>query len=85
MKKIMVLIALLMVVAMLVGCSSIVQALHPGQTKVAGVWVDNSAMDKYDFSMNSIEAEMKGDTYCKKCDKVNPGRVRICTYCGKYI
>jgi hypothetical protein len=36
-------------------------------------------------SFKITQASLQGDTYCKKCEKVNPGRVRICTYCGQYI
>lgn len=63
------------------------QALHPGQTQVAGMWIDNSEIEKYDFGggMKAIDARINGDTYCKNCDKINPGYARICRYCGQYI
>ena len=59
------------------------QAFHPGQTQVAGMWIDNSEIEKYDFK--SATAELNGDTYCKNCKKFIEGKVRICTYCGQYI
>ena len=84
MKKVFALIALLALIAMLTGCASIEQAMHPGKVKTpGGNWVDQSQIDKYNFK--GIEAENNGDTYCSKCKKVNPGRVRICSYCGQYI
>lgn len=59
---------------------------HPGQTKVLGQWVDDAKIDKYDIdSFKEIDAELKGDTYCENCDKITPGRVRICRYCGQYV
>lgn len=86
MKKIIALVVLLAVLSCLAGCSAIEQAMHPGQTKVLGGWVDDSAIAKYNFkSSASIDAEIKGDTYCENCKKVNPGKVRICKYCGQYI
>ena len=84
MKKGMLVIVMLgLVIALCSGCAAIEQAMHPGQTSIAGVWVDNEAVNEYNFT--GVEAEMKGDTYCEKCDKVNPGRARICKYCGQYI
>ena len=86
MKKIIALVALVAMVAALSGCASIQKAMHPGEVQIAGVWVKQSNVDKYNFgSMAGIEAEIKGDTYCESCKKVNPGKVRICKYCGQYI
>lgn len=86
MKKVIALVALVALVSMLSGCASIQKAMHPGEVQVAGVWVKQSEVDKFNFkSMSSIEAEIKGDTYCEKCKKVNPGKARICKYCGQYI
>ena len=86
MKKLVAVVLLVAMLAMLSGCSAIEQAMHPGQTKVLGGWVDDSAIKKYNFpSSASIDAEIKGDTYCEKCKKVNPGKARICKYCGQYI
>lgn len=30
-------------------------------------------------------AALNGDSYCKTCDKAIEGKVRICSYCGKYL
>ena len=86
MKRLLMLVAVIALCVMMTGCDSIVKAMHPGEVQVAGAWVKQSEVDKYNFkSMSSIEAEIKGDTYCEKCEKVNPGKVRICKYCGQYI
>ena len=86
MKKFIAVVLLGAVLLSLSGCASIEQMMHPGQSKIAGVWVNNDEVNKYNFkSSTSIEAEIKGDTYCEKCKKVNPGKVRICKYCGQYI
>ena len=81
MKKVVLL--LLIVALLLSGCESIEQAMHPGKSKIAGVWVDNANLSKYDF--NGITAETNGDTYCYKCKKFTEGKVRICPHCGQYI
>lgn len=51
--------------------------------------VDQKKVDEFNQRFKEgnkrLEAEMKGDTYCGKCDKFIPGKVRICTYCGQYI
>ena len=46
--------------------------MHPGQTKSAGTWVDNEEV-----------AKKNGDTYCTKCKKFTPGKVRICSHCAR--
>ena len=60
---------------------------HPGQKKIAGVWVEDKDLPKYDFGggAKEVQANINGDTYCKKCDKFAEGKVRICPYCGQYI
>lgn len=89
MKQVIIAVVIIaLVVLAIANVDKIEQLFHPGETKIAGMWVDNAGMAKYNFggsSAKKLEAEMKGDTYCTKCDKVNPGRVRICTYCGQYI
>lgn len=86
MKKLAAIVLLVALLVMLSGCSTIEQAMHPGESKIAGVWVKDSEVAKFNLkSSASIEAEIKGDTYCEKCKKVNPGKVRICKYCGQYI
>ena len=86
MKKVLALVALIALLVSLTGCSSVQKALHPGMMQSAGTWVKQSEVDKYKVkSMSSIDAAIKGDTYCESCKKVNPGKVRICTYCGQYI
>ena len=86
MKKIVALVVLVALIALLTGCTSIENAMHPGETKVAGVWVKDSEMAKFDFKIDkSMIADSKGDSYCEKCDKYIAGKVRICTYCGQYI
>ena len=81
MKRIMCALALLFIIALLCcGCNS-----HKGQVQIAGVWVNEENTKKYNFNMEQYEAEAKGDTYCKNCEKINPGKVRICKYCGKYV
>lgn len=51
--------------------------------------VDQEEVDKRVSQINNSikmhEAELKGDTYCPKCDKYMEGRSRICKYCGQYI
>lgn len=63
------------------------EMMHPGQTKALRMWIDNEKLDKYDFGggAKAIDAAIKGDTYCEKCDKYMEGRVRICKFCGQYI
>lgn len=83
-------VAIIALIAIIVGIlfftsDTFEQMTHPGQTKVMGMWVDDESIDKYRFSFKEIEAEWNGDTYCKKCDKYIPGKVRICTYCGQYV
>ena len=79
MKRIMCALALLFIIVLLCcGCDS-----HKGQVQIAGVWIDEKNLEKYDFK--SLEARDNGDTYCKACDKFIEGKVRICPYCGKYI
>ena len=86
MKKILMMLLLLAVCAMLSGCASIQKAMHPGEVQVAGVWVKQSEVDKFDFGVDkNMIANSKGDSYCKKCDKYIEGKVRICTYCGQYL
>lgn len=86
MKKVLMIVFVSIAVLVLTGCSTIEQWTHPDQTKVAGIWVDNAEIAKFDIeSPASIDARINGDTYCKKCKKVNPGSVRICQYCGQYI
>lgn len=83
MKKMVIIV--LIVAAVLAMCfwENIEQAFHPGQSKIGGAWVSDENVAKYDFG--SIQADYNGDTYCKKCDKYIEGKVRICTFCGKYI
>ena len=84
MRRMLVLLALIAAVALLLsGCDSIERAMHPGQTQIAGVWVDQSKVDAYDFK--GAQATLHGDTYCKNCGKFSAGKVRICPYCGQYI
>ena len=81
MKRIMGLFALLLALLLLcTGCNS-----HKGQVQIAGVWVSEENLGKYNFNMDEYEANANGDTYCKNCGKINPGKVRICQYCGKYV
>lgn len=51
--------------------------------------VDQEEVDKRVSQINNgikmYEAELKGDTYCPKCNKYMEGRLRICKYCGQYI
>lgn len=80
MKKLISIIAILLCVsALLTGC---------GRQKTP-LEVFEEAWEKADTShiksYEETQAQKRGDTYCKKCQKVNPGKVRICTYCGKYI
>lgn len=83
MKRALVVTLIIALMILLCGCEAIEQAMHPGQSKIAGMWVDDSEVAKFDYK--SPMAEMNGDTYCKKCDKYIAGRVRICPYCGQYI
>lgn len=85
MKKVLSILLLAFVLFALTGCSSIEQMFHPGQSKIAGVWVNDAGVKKFTDSFNKEEAKSKGDTYCSKCGKFIEGKVRICPYCGKYI
>ncbi len=79
MKRVVTIVVLLLLsVVLCCGCDS-----HKGQVQIAGVWVDKSEVEKYDFK--GLEADWNGDTYCRKCDKYIEGKVRICPYCGQYI
>ena len=79
MKRVVTIVVLLLLsIVLFCGCDS-----HKGQVQIAGVWVDEKNLEKYDFKGN--EAALKGDSYCKKCDKFIEGKVRICPYCGQYI
>jgi hypothetical protein len=83
----------LIVVALIVGgivfftSDTFADLTHPGQKKIAGVWVEDKNLAKYDFGggAKEVQANINGDTYCKKCDKFAEGKVRICPYCGQYI
>ena len=75
--------SLLLLLALLLLCSGCDS--HKGQVQIAGVWVNEENTKKYNFNMDKYQAEANGDTYCKNCEKINPGKVRICKYCGKYI
>lgn len=46
---------------------------------------DQNEVNRLRGEWRATEANQRGDTYCTKCEKVNPGKVRICTYCGQYI
>lgn len=82
-KLIAILLLVVALVLVLYYYEDIEQMFHPGQSKIAGIWVNDADVAKYDF--NSPYAAMNGDTYCKKCKKYIEGRVRICTFCGQYI
>ena len=79
MKKVVALVVLVAMVLMMSGCAP------KGKVKIAGVWVDQSGVDKMKNAINNAQARDNGDTYCKRCDKFMEGRVKICKYCGKYI
>ena len=79
MRRISLLLSVLLLL-LCCGCDS-----HKGQKQIAGVWVNEENLGKYNFNMDEYEANANGDTYCKNCEKINPGKVRICKYCGKYI
>lgn len=84
MKKVLSFILFAIVLLLLLsGCESIERMLHPNQTKVATIWVDNDEIAKYNFK--GAESNFNGDTYCQKCDKFIEGKVRICPYCGQYV
>ena len=83
-------IALIVVAVIVAGVALYVNGsqdavLHPGQTKVAGVWIDNERIDKFNFDPDKYEAQRRGDTYCNKCGKITEGKVRVCSHCGKYV
>ena len=79
MKRLVAIVLLVALIVLLSGCAP------KGKVKIAGVWVDKANVDKYDFNVKGIEADIRGDSYCKKCDKFMEGKVRICKYCGQYI
>ena len=79
MKKLVALMLLVAIVFLMAGCAP------KGKVKIAGVWVDKASADKYDFNVKGIEADIRGDSYCKKCDRFIEGKVRICPNCGQYI
>ena len=83
MRKVIAIVMLVALALCLVGCVPQAyydyQRLHqPNEEYVAelraGIRSDTERM-----------ADMNGDSYCKKCDKAIPSKVRICTYCGQYI
>ena len=77
MKRIMCALALLFIIVLLCcGCDS-----HKDQVKIAGVNVSKDGVDRFTEAF----AQTNGDTYCKRCDKIIEGKVRVCPYCGKYI
>ena len=83
-----IIVAALIIAALEFFCSETFEKMmHPGQVKSLGVWVDQAAIDKYDFGggVEAIEAELNGDTYCTKCNKITEGKVRVCSHCGKYV
>ena len=47
--------------------------------------VDRDHVDRIKIGLDSMQAEMNGDTYCANCDKFIEGKVRICPYCGQYV
>ena len=47
--------------------------------------VDRDHVDRIKIGLDSMQAEMNGDTYCANCDKFIAGTVRICPYCGQYV
>ena len=84
MKK---LIALFVLAAMAVLCLTACES-HEGQVQIGGVWVDEEGVDRVKDGFeayNQLEAESKGDSYCKDCGKYIEGTVSICPYCGQYI
>ena len=89
MKQVIIAVVVIaLVVLAIANVEKIEQLFHPGETKVAGMWVDREGVDKISKQITGgkgHEAFLKGDTYCRNCDKFIEGRVRICTYCGQYI
>lgn len=80
MKKLISVIAILLcITAVLSGCGKPKTPLEAFEE--AWEKADTSHLP----SRAEMDAKLYGDTYCKKCEKVNPGKVRICTYCGQYI
>lgn len=75
-----VVLALLVGAVFLFDSDMMEDAAHPGKTNVAGAWVDDDEIAKYNFNFAGSE-----DTYCKKCKKYMEGKKRICTFCGQYI
>lgn len=47
--------------------------------------VDREEVERRSESLDRMQAEMNGDTYCSNCDKFIEGKVRICPYCGQYV
>lgn len=85
MKKVVLCVLAVVMLLALTGCESIEKMFHPGQSKIAGVWVNDANVQKWTDEYNKLEAEDNGDTYCSKCKKFIEGKVRICPHCGKYI
>ena len=82
MKKLISIIAILLcITAALSGCGKPKTPLEAFEE--AWEKTDTSHLDH--LTSAYFQAQWNGDTYCKKCEKVNPGKVRICTYCGQYI
>lgn len=40
---------------------------------------------RFEWQTDEDVARQRGDTYCKKCGRITEGKVRICSYCGKYV
>lgn len=85
MKKLALIILLIMAVSILSGC---VQRQPTLEDTFDRLFNDNHDPEQYQRGLNAYkqyQADYNGDTYCKRCDKFIPGKVRICPYCGQYI
>ena len=76
MKRLIVFAMLIVIVCMCCACGS-----DKDQITIAGVPVSREGVNRFSAGF----AEVNGDTYCQRCDKIIEGKVRVCPYCGKYI
>ena len=83
MKKIIALVALVILALCVTGCVPEeyyrYKALHEPDEEFVKELSSHMRTD------TERMADMNGDSYCKACDKAIEGKVRICSYCGKYL
>jgi outer membrane lipoprotein-sorting protein len=84
MKRFSLLLLLLCAALILSGCFQRQPTVEESLDRLFGD-VDPEQYERGRNAYNQYQADHNGDTYCKRCDKFIPGKVRICPYCGQYI